>query len=206
MTTLLPLSPVGGAITRAVQLGTGKMEAGLLRATAFGDKEKGQENLQSGLMKALANIEDLEHPLELHLITNLSVSVIDLLFTRLKARLGRLPSLRPVNLLSPQPQQRRPAEPVSGSTLFNRKFFTDELDLDARLRAALLCQPGAEPHLILHLSQTDRISLDLQLRSVVPAAPLPVNKKKKQKEPSTFGPEDLAVEATVTTSGLYCFV
>ena len=201
---MLPLSPVGGAITRAVQLGTGKIEAGLLRATAFGDKEKGQETLQTGLLKALANIEDLEHPLELHLITNLSVSLIDLIFTRLKARLGRLPSLRPVNILTPKPQQRRPEETVSGSTAFTRKFFTDELDLEARLRAALLCQPGASPHLTLHLSQTERISLDLQLRSVVPAPPLPGNKKKKEKATSTFGPEDLAVEATVVTSGLYC--
>ena len=161
----------------------------------------------SGLIKALANLEGLDHPLELHLITTLSLSVLDVLLTRAKARvglLGRVTSLRPVNILSPLPEQRRPAETVCGDTVFNRKFFSDDLDLEDQLRSALLCQAGPEPHLTLHLSEDLRLSLDLQLRGVVPAPP--VTKKKKPKPASTFGPEELVAEGTVITTGLSCSV
>ena len=201
----MPLNPVGSPISKAVQLATNKIEAGLARATGFGNKEKGRENLRSALIQALTNVESLDHPLELHLVTTLSLTEIDFLFTRVKARLGRLASLKPVNILSPLPQHRRAAETVSGSTVFSRQFFSDELDLESLLRSALLCQPGPEPHLSLHLSETERLSLDLQLRAVLLQPPAPSGSKgKKQKPASTFGPEDLTVEGTVATAGLSC--
>ena len=198
---MLPLNPVGNSITKAVQMAASKIETGLVKATAFGDKEKGRENLKSGLVQALANIEGLGHPLELHLVTTLSISEIDILLTRAKARVGRVTSLKPVNIISPLPEHHRPAETVLVSNVFTRKFFSDELDLEALLRSALLCQPGDLPHLTLYFSEDERLSLDLQLRCVVRAPPRPKTRKHKP-QVSTFGPRDLDVEGTVSTSGL----
>ena len=196
---MLPLNPVGNSMTKAVQIATSKIEAGLVKATAFGDKEKGRENLKSALVLALANLEGLDHPLELHLVTSLSISEVDILLTRAKARVGRATSLRPVNIISPLPQHRRAAETVLVSNLFSRKFFSDELDLAAQLRTTLLCQPGDLAHLTIHFSDTESLQLDLQLRCVLQARPRP--KTRKPKPASTFGPRDLDVEGTVVTSG-----
>ena len=204
---MLPLNPVGNSIAKAVQMAVSKIETGLLKATAFGDKEKGRENLKSGLVQALANMEGLGHPLELHLVTSLAISQIDVLLTRAKARLGRLASLKAVNVISPLPEHRQAAETLLGSNVFTRKFFTDELDLAAQLRSALRCQPGGLPHLSLHFTDTERLDLDLQLRSVLRAPPRPKTRKPRP-QVSTFGPRDLDVEGTVDTSGqlIYIFI
>ena len=197
---MLPLNPVGNSITKAVQMAASKIEGGLVKSTAFGDKEKGRENLKSALVQALANLQGLDHPLELHLVTTLSISEVDILLTRAKARVGRVTRLKPVNIISPLPEHHRPAETVLVSNVFTRKFFSDELDLEALLRSSLLCQPGDLPHLTLHFSDTERLSLDLQLRCVVRARPRPKTRKRKP-QVSTFGPQDLDVEGTVLTSG-----
>ena len=143
MKALVPVAPLTRNMMKSVVTAARKIEVDLDRATAHEEGDKGRYNLKSALVLALGCKEGLEESLEVHLLTSLSVTEIDVLLSGAKSSFKSEPALKSVNLISPSLEAGDgEADSELRAALLCRKFFSDELELVSHLRAALLCQPG----------------------------------------------------------------
>ena len=171
--TLVPVSPVSSSLARNVATASKKIETFLDKANNFGDKETARKGLRSALVLILGYVEGLDDPLEIHLISSLSVTEVDVLLSAAKASFKNNVPLKSVNLISPESAVMNSEEDSENrSALFLRKSFSDELELESHLRSALVRQPGDDPHVKLELGEgpeREVLSLDLHQRSVFTA-------------------------------------
>ena len=143
MKALVPVAPLTRNMMKSVVTAARKIDVELDRALVQGDGDKGRHNLKSALVLALGCKEGLEESLEVHLLTSLSVTEIDVLLSGAKSSFKNDLALKSVNLISPSPEAGdSEADSELRSALLCRKFFSDELELVGHFRAALLCQPG----------------------------------------------------------------
>ena len=108
VTTLMPLGPVQSSSVKVVQVAINRLEAAFTKATPFVDKDRGRQNVKSALQVALGYLKGLHEKLEIHLITALSLTEIDVLLSRAKTNVVNLAGLKSVNIISPLTE--RPAE------------------------------------------------------------------------------------------------
>ena len=108
VTTLIPLGPVQSSSVKAVPVAINRLEAALIKATPFVDRDQGRQNVKSALQLALGYLKGLTEQLEIHLITALSVAEVDVLLHRAKANVVNAAGLKSVNIISPLAE--RPSE------------------------------------------------------------------------------------------------
>ena len=176
------------------------MEVDLENTNAFGDKDKARRDLKSALVLALGYVEGLDDRLEIHLLSALSVTEVDILLVGAKAAFKNDVPLKAVNLISP----RTDIEDLQDvSALFCVKSFSHGLELESHLRSALVCQPGDNPDVTLELgegSERETLSLDLHPRSVTTAD---VKAKKQIKVTETESETEYVTAASrVETAGV----
>ena len=123
--TLVPVSPVSSSLARNVATASKKIETFLDKANNFGDKETARKGLRSALVLILGYVEGLDDPLEIHLISSLSVTEVDVLLSAAKASFKNNVPLKCVNLISPESAVMNSEEDSENrSALFLMKSFS----------------------------------------------------------------------------------
>ena len=150
---------------------------------------------------ALESLDGLDGLLELHIITALNLTELDVLLNEAKTSVKNVSALKCVNIISPLTELSE--EQPSSSSVLVRKTFSDQEELQSHLRSSLLCQPGDYPAIKVEVTDEETgeiLSLDLQPRSVQEGE----GEVSQLLVSRAAGPQQLRAESSVVTETGLC--